>query len=149
MLLLKMLSTCSVKVLKIYIWLYKKLMFSYFIRFYLEIYLELSLCCIINLNYLVFYNAASICGSLVSLIAIVLVTIGPIWILIFLERNKNKLIKVDKIQLFGSLFEDVKTKSFLSRHERTIFLIRRLIFVLVMTFINHYYIFQIIILMVI
>ena len=94
--LLKPIKTCfdQTKCIgKVMVYIKTQLMWNFTLRFLSETYMIVTICCMINLNYMHFNDLAMSISSVFTLIFTVVITAFPIYIGLFMEINWNVLQK--------------------------------------------------------
>ncbi|CDW80374.1 UNKNOWN [Stylonychia lemnae] len=110
-LMLKVLTRLIPRLRSLYKWVVSKLFMNYYIRFFLEAYLELALCSLINFQ--LDKRISSSFGQRIGVIASTLIMISiflfPMLILLLLVAYQNQLDEPENIRKFGSCYELYRT----------------------------------------
>ena len=113
---------------KVYLFFHRHLLWNPILRFFLEGYLDFTICTFINVSIMKFGQTSEIVNAVVSLFLLIVCLILPIFVLLFLSFQRAKLAEEFFEQRFGSLYEGIHHRKKIVLFYTFCFLIRRLVF---------------------
>ena len=123
---------------KITLLLRKTFIFSFPIRIFLELSLDLYICLFINIQHLRFENNIEFVSSYFSLIAVIILTPLPIIIHVFLTKYHSYLRSKKITILWGSFYKEYYIEDKANISSPMIFLLRRLIFSIIACYLTDF-----------
>ncbi|CAG9335140.1 unnamed protein product [Blepharisma stoltei] len=129
-------------------WIGKKFMkalknyrFSFYLRFWIQCYLELGAAASIGIVTLGFSNLTQMINIILCIFIYILLSITPPWLLWFSYKSKNRIQSREKsfIALFDSLFYEFRTDGeFLATQYYFLFFSRRLIYIVNLVYLREF-----------
>lgn len=113
---------------RVYHFIHTFLLFGFILRYIIEGYLELSVLCFINLKALKFNTAFQALTSVTVFIVLIIVILFPVFVPLFLYKNRKRFSEKLFKDRFNTLYEELKTDHYLLFIYQFLFLMRRLIF---------------------
>lgn len=126
---------------KVYKYLEGILLFNFLFRIIIEGYLKYCNSVFISLKNESFDTISDIINTSFTIVFLILVAASPIYVFIFLKRNKHQLEKYEVVLKYEAIYEKINIEKGLAVYYNVMFLVKRLIFSASLVFLGDYVVF--------